>query len=105
MARPSAPGDFDGGGNAYSSNLLGSTVTWNNITYQLGPTNALDAVSNTTISLPAGHYSTLNMLGALVNNATAANTFVVKYTDGTTTPVTQSLSDWVYPLNYTGSPI
>ena len=42
------------------------------------------------------------MLGALVNNATAANTFVVTYTDGTTTSVTQSLSDWVYPLNYTG---
>src|SRR6202012_2358929 len=33
-------GGFDSGGNAYSSNLLGTTVTWNNITYQLGPANA-----------------------------------------------------------------
>ena len=47
-------GGFDGGGNAYSSNLLGSSVTWNNITYQLGPANAPDAVSNTTISSAGG---------------------------------------------------
>ena len=93
---------FDSGGNAYSSNLIGTSVTWNNITYQLGPTNAPDAVRNTTIALPAGYYSSLNMLGAMVNNTTAANTFVVTYTDGTTTSFTQSLSDWVFPLNWTG---
>ena len=95
-------GGFDGGGSAYSSNLLGTSVIWNNITYQLGPVSAPDAVSNTTITLPPGHYASLNMLGALVNNATAANTFVVTYTDNSTSTVTQSLSDWVYPLNYVG---
>ena len=95
-------GGFDGGGSAYSSNLLGTSVKWNNITFPLGPANAPDAVSNTTISLPAGHYASLNMLGALVNNAAAGNNFVVTYTDGTTATVTQSLSDWVYPLNYSG---
>jgi hypothetical protein len=93
---------FDSGGNAYSSNLLGSSVTWNNITYQLGPANAPDAVRNTTISLPPGYYASLNMLGALVNNTTASNTFVVTYTDGTTSSFTQSLSDWVFPLNWPG---
>src|SRR3984885_5128562 len=93
---------FDSGGNAYSSNLLGTSVTWNNITYQLGPTNLPDAVRNTTITLPPGYYASLNMLGALVNNTTASNTFVVKYTDGTTTSFTQSLSDWVFPLNWPG---
>ncbi len=95
-------GGFDNGCCAYSSNLLGNSVTWNNITYPLGPANSPDAVSNTTINLPPGHYANLNMLGALVNNATASNTFLVTYTDGTTASVTQSLSDWVYPLNYTG---
>ena len=97
------PGGFDGTGAAYSSNLLGTSVTWNNITYPLGPTNAPDAVANTTITLPAGHYASLNMLGALVNgNVTGASTFVVTYTDGTTASVSQSLSDWVFPLNYAG---
>ena len=96
-------GGFDAGGSAYSSNLLGTSVTWNNITFPLGPTNAPDAVSNTTISLPPGRYTSLAMLGALVNNATPpTGTFVVTYTDGTTSSTTQSLSDWVYPLNYTG---
>ena len=96
-------GGFDGGGSSYSSNLLGTSVTWNNITFPLGPTNALDAVSNTTVTLPPGHYSGLAMLGALVNNMLPpTGTFVVTYTDGTTSSTAQSLSDWVYPLNYTG---
>ena len=100
------PGGFDGTGAAYSSNLLGPSVTWNNITYPLGPTNAPDAVSNTTVNLPAGHYATLNLLGALVNgNVSTASTFVVTYTDGTTTTVTQQLSDWVFPLNYPGETV
>jgi hypothetical protein len=86
--------------------LLGTSVTWNNITYPLGPTNALDAVANTTIDLPAGHYASLNMLGALVNgNVSTASTFVVTYTDNTTTTVTQRLSDWVFPLNYPGETV
>ncbi|NYF54053.1 beta strand repeat-containing protein, partial [Tunturiibacter gelidoferens] len=102
-------GGFDQGGNAYSSNLLGTSVTWNNITYQLGPANALDAVgglsstgTTVTIALPAGYYASLNMLGAMVNNSTAANPFIITYTDGTTSTYTQSLSDWVYPMNYPG---
>ena len=99
-------GGFDGTGTAYSSNLLGTSVTWNNITYPLGPTNAPDAVSNVTVPLPAGHYATLNLLGALVNgNVGTASTFVVKYTDGSTTTVSQHLSDWVFPLNYPGETV
>ncbi|MBB5343303.1 MBG domain-containing protein, partial [Tunturibacter empetritectus] len=102
-------GGFDQSGNAYSSNLLGTSVTWNNITYQLGPTNALDAVGGlsstgtaVTIALPPGYYASLNLLGAMVNNTTAANPFIITYTDGTTSTYTQSLSDWVYPLNWPG---
>ncbi|MBB5328771.1 hypothetical protein HDF14_002387, partial [Edaphobacter lichenicola] len=102
-------GGFDQSGNSYSANLLGTTVTWNNITYQLGPANALDAVAalngsgtTLTIPLPAGFYASINLLGAMVNNTTAANPFIITYTDGTTTTVTQSLSDWVFPLNYPG---
>ncbi|WP_409513311.1 MBG domain-containing protein [Edaphobacter aggregans] len=95
-------GGFDANGNDYSANQLGTSISWNGVTYTFGPVNANDAVSNITINLPQGHFSSLNMLGALVNNATASNTFTVTYTDGSTKNFTQSLSDWVYPMNYAG---
>src|ERR1022692_601531 len=62
-----------------------------------------DAVSNTTIPLPAGNYATLNLLGAAAYGAQMNQKFVVTYTDGTTTTITQSLSDWWGPpQNYAG---
>ena len=94
-------GGFDGGGSSYSSNSLGTSISWNGVIYPLGPANAPDAVSNITVPLPAGNYATLNLLGALVNNVASSNTFVVTYTDGTTTTLVQNLSDWVYPKNFT----
>jgi hypothetical protein len=102
-------GGFDQSRNAYSANLLGTSVTWNNITYQLGPANTLDAVASlsstrttVTIALPPGYYASLNLLGAMVNNTTPANPFIITYTDGTTSTFTQSLSDWVFPQNFVG---
>ncbi|MGF7181971.1 beta strand repeat-containing protein, partial [Tunturiibacter psychrotolerans] len=102
-------GGFDQSGNSYSANLLGTSVTWNNITYQLGPANAPDAVAGLsstgttlTIPLPAGFYASINLLGAMVNNTTSANPFIITYTDGTTSTYTQSLSDWVFPQNFAG---
>ena len=62
-----------------------------------------DAVSSTTIPLPAGNYTTLNLLGAAANGVQTNQSFVVTYTDGTTTTITQSLSDWWGPpQNYAG---
>jgi len=62
-----------------------------------------DAVSSKTIPLPAGNYTTLNLLGSAVNGNQLNQRFVVTYTDGTTTTITQSLSDWWGPPeNYTG---
>lgn len=95
-------GGFDNYGYAYNGTSLGTSISWNGVTYPLGPANQADAVSNITVNLPHGYFSTLTMLGSVVNNATAANTFIVKYTDGSSTTVTQSLSDWVYPMNYAG---
>ena len=98
-------GGFDNDGNAYSANSLGSTITWNGVTYSFGPANAPDAVygdgtSNTIISLPAGYYATLNLLGAMVNNVAPGNTFTVTYTDGSTTSQVINLSDWVHSLSW-----
>jgi hypothetical protein len=115
-----AKGGWDNEGYAYSANLIGSSITWAGSTFTLGASTAApvaqtlpisgtsaavatisggttDAVSNTTIPLPAGNYAKLNLLGSGVNGKQANQTFTVNYTDGTTTTITQSLSDWWGP--------
>jgi disulfide oxidoreductase YuzD len=87
---------------AASASLLGASQTWSGITFSLGAAGAADAASQVTVPLPAGSYSTLNLLAAAVNGSQANQTFVVTYTDGTTTTVTQGISDWFSPQNYPG---
>ncbi len=98
-------GGIDTWGFAYSSNLLGSTLTWSGVTFNLGTAGTADAVSNATIALPAVNSSKLNLLAAGVNGSHANQTFVLTYTDGTTTTLTQSVSDWYAAKNYTGESI
>jgi hypothetical protein len=95
-------GGFDGNGDALSATLVGSSVTSSGITFTLGAAGAADALSNATLTLPAGAYTTLNLLGAGVNGNEPNQTFTVTYTDGTTSTFTQSLSDWFTPQNYSG---
>lgn len=95
-------GGIDGAGYAYSAALLGSSVTWNGSTFALGAADDLDAWYNTTISLPAGQHNTLNLLATGVQGNQAAQTFIVNYTDGTSTTLSQSMSDWFSPQNYPG---
>ncbi len=87
---------------AYPGNLLGSAVTLGNVLFELGPTNVSDSVSSTNITLPAGQFSTLQMLAAAVNGNQTAQTFVVTYTDNSTSTFSQSLSDWFTPQNFAG---
>jgi chitobiase/beta-hexosaminidase-like protein len=98
-------GGLDGSGSAYATDLLGTTITWSGATFTLGTAGSLDAVSNTTVPLPSGTYSSVKVLAAGVNGNQPNQTFVITYTDGTTTSVTQSLSDWHTPQNYTGESI
>ncbi len=95
-------GGVDRSGSAYSANLLGSTVTFGGASFAMGPANAPSAVSSATVTLPAGQYSTLAMLGTGVNGNQVSQTFTVTYSDGTTSTFTQSLSDWYTPQNYAG---
>ena len=44
----------------------------------------------------------MNLLATAVNGNQPNQTFVVTYTDGTTSSFTQSLSDWFTPQNYAG---
>ena len=99
---PVTNGGLDTHGFAYSANLLGTSATWSDTTFSLGAAGAADAASGVTIALPAGSFSSVKLLATAVNGSQAAQSFVVTYTDGTTTTVTQSLSDWYSPQGYSG---
>jgi hypothetical protein len=98
-------GGFDNDGYSYSTDKIGATLVWNGLTFNIGPPNAPDAVANKTITLPTGHYASLFMLGAMVNDIGASQTFIVTYTDGTTTKLTQNMSDWVYADGWPGESV
>ena len=75
------------------------------MTFNIGPASAPDAVANETIPLPAGNYTNLFMLGAMVNNINANQTFIVTYTDGTTTTFNQNMSDWFNAAGWPGESV
>jgi hypothetical protein len=97
-------GGLDGVGFSYSANLLGTTQTFNNTLFNLGPANAPNSASGNgkTIALPAGKFSAIQLLATGVNGSQLAKSFMVTYTDGTSTTFTQSLSDWLTPQNFPG---
>jgi hypothetical protein len=96
-------GGIDGGGDAYAGNLLGTSLTYNGLTYTLSAAGADSAATNTKMTLPAGSYTSLNLLGAGVNGNHLNQVFKVTYTDGTTTSFTQSVSNWASaPQGYAG---
>jgi len=98
-----ATGGIDGNGYAYSGTLLGGSQSWTNTSFNFGPPNATNVISaaNQTIPLPSGNYSRLQMLATAVNGNQASQSFVVTYTDASTTTFPQGLSDWFFPQNYT----
>jgi hypothetical protein len=95
-------GGLDTYGFAFSGNLLGSSATWLGTTFTLGAANVSDAVSGGTITLPSGSFATLKLLATGIRGNQLNQSFVVTYTDGTTTTVEQSLSDWFTPQGYVG---
>ncbi len=95
-------GGFDNDGYAYNSSLLGSSLTYQSLSFPLGAANTLDAVTGQTVSVTAGQYSQLYLLGAAVNGAQLNQTIVVTYSDGSSSTFTQSLSDWAIPQSYPG---
>jgi hypothetical protein len=69
------------GGFAYSAQLLGTTQTWNGVSFKLGPANGLDAVTSQTVTLPPGRYLSLNILGTAVDGSQQDQPFTVTYDD------------------------
>ena len=87
--------------NFFSASLLTALLSVTH--FAAAATPSPDAVSNATITLPAGKYSALKLLASAVNGYQLNQSFVVTYTDGTTTRFTQSLSNWWGPpKNYPG---
>ena len=85
---------LDNDGYAYSAKLLGQSVAALGLHFNLGNPGSANAIANATVPLPAGKFATLSFLGAGVNGDQASQTFIVTYTDGTTSTFKQSLSDW-----------
>jgi len=100
----SGSGGLDTHGYAYSSNLLGTAPNLNGVPFALGAANSSNAVSaaGNNLTLPAGNFSTLQMLGTAVNGSQTSQTFTVYYTDGSNSTFTQSLSDWGSSQGYSG---
>jgi FG-GAP-like repeat/Bacterial Ig-like domain (group 3) len=107
---------FDNDGYSYSTTTLGaltpSTLLWNGLTFNIGPANAPDAVATPTgaaagltIPLPAGNFTDLFMLGAMVNNIAASQNFIVTYTDNSTLVFNQSMSDWFNAAGWPGESV
>jgi alpha-mannosidase len=101
-SRYEASASADGEGFAYSKEALGSTALWDGVVFNLGPPNVPDAVTSRTIALPAGNYTRLKFLATGVEGGQESQTFIVTYSDGTSTSFTQSLSDWYEPGAYRG---
>jgi hypothetical protein len=99
-------GGLDRDGNAYSANLLGTSQSYNNLSFTIGPPDVPNVVTNgATIPLPAGFYSTLSLLGTGTNGPQNGQVFSVTYADGTTQTFTQSLSDWHPSTNKAGETV
>jgi alpha-L-fucosidase 2 len=90
------------GANSLSATLLGTTQAFNGTTFTYGPSNAVDAFKNVTVTLNSGSFSTLNILAFAVNGSQAGQTFQVNYTNGTYSTATLSVSDWCAPQSYPG---
>lgn len=92
-------GGLDGGGYAYSANVLTGARVLNSVQFYLGPANANDAVygAGQQISLPEGHFNTLQLLATGIDGNQSSQTITVTYTDGTTSQYTQGFSDWYRP--------
>ncbi len=95
-------GGLDGDGYAYAGSLLGTSLNWNGSTFNIGSAGGEDVLSGGTVALPAGNDASLSILAAAVNGAQHNQSFVVSYTDGSTTVFTQSVSDWYSPQNFAG---
>ena len=100
---PAASLDEDGF--AFSKQLLGTEQVGEGVVFKLGPANAPDVVTNKTVALPAGKFTSLRILAVGVNGDQELQNFTVTYADGTSSSFTQSVSDWAAPRSFQGESV
>ena len=101
---PVQTGGIDGAGNAYSYDFLQGQAIWAGQTFGLG-VGGNNAVHQSVLSLPTGQYYGVTVLATGVNGNQVNQSFTVTYTDGTSTLLHQSFSDWKTPQHYLGESI
>jgi alpha-mannosidase len=92
----------DGEGYAYSKEALGSSQLWDGVSFNIGPANAPDVVRSKTVALPQGKFASLRLLATGVEGGQESQVFTITYADGTSSLVTQSLSDWYEASDFPG---
>ena len=97
-----AEASLDGEGAAFPALPLAQDPVGDGVIFHLGPADAPDAVTSKTVDLPPGRYASLRVLATAVEGNQTRQTFSLNYTDGTSTAVTQSLSDWAGAPHFHG---
>jgi len=87
---------LDGGGYAFSSNLLTPNRIFDDVQFNFGPGNQSNVVygDDRAISLPAGQFAKLHLLATGVEGPVVNQDITVTYTDGSNSTFTQNFSDW-----------
>lgn len=93
---------LDGYRNVYASDLVGASLYWSGVPFNFVSSPSENGAADLTISLPAGKYSALKLLGTSTRGNRSGETFVVTYTDGSSSTVVQGMSDWATPQSYPG---
>ncbi len=101
-AKFEAGASLDGEGAAFPAAPLQQDPVGDEVVFHLGPANAPDAVTSRTVDLPSGRYASLRLLATAVEGNQTRQTFSLNYADGTSSALSQSLSDWSGTAHFPG---
>lgn len=92
------------GGSTLSGGLIPPTITWENQTFNIGPTDAPDcvAVVGPAIPLPQSGCTHLYIIATTANGSTNPLTIGVRYSDSALSDFFQGFSDWAVPQGLSG---
>ncbi|WP_422448703.1 glycoside hydrolase family 38 C-terminal domain-containing protein [Thermoanaerobacterium sp. DL9XJH110] len=91
-------GDLDGSGNTFAAELIPDEVISEGVAFEMGPRDDgrdnMVRAAGQEISLPAGSYDYLYILGASAGPGKSGGTFTVKYDDSSTTDIYVQFKNW-----------